>query len=114
MSGAPLRLLMLLILLLSGLHTAEPADASVTHHADSAHILFHEERGQVLDDDGSGSQQDADLHGSHHNCPVASDQALSGSHDLGCFSGGLLFAMPATRLVSRALAPPLKDRKSVV
>src|SRR3546814_4238066 len=83
MSGAPLRLLMLLILLLSGLHTAEPADASVTHHADSAHILFHEERGQVLDDDGSGSQQDADLHGSHHNCPVASDQALSGSHDLG-------------------------------
>src|SRR3546814_6310877 len=98
MSGAPLRLLMLLILLLSGLHTAEPADAGVTHHADSAHILFHEERGQVLDDDGSGSQQDADLHGSHHNCPVASDQALSGSHDLGCFSGGLLFAIPATAL----------------
>src|SRR3546814_1174900 len=70
-------------------------------------IRFHEERCQWLDDDGSGSQQDADLHGSHHNCPVASDQALSGSHDLGCFSGGLLFAMPATRLVSRALAPPL-------
>src|SRR3546814_11702691 len=102
MSGAPLRLLMLLILLLSGLHTAEPADASVTHHADSAHILFHEERGQVLDDDGSGSQQDADLHGSHHNCPVAQDQTLAGSHDLGCFSAGSLFAMPETRPLSPA------------
>lgn len=107
MSGAPLRLLMLIILLLSGLHTAAPADASVTHHADSAHILFHEEPSHVSDGDGSGSQQDADLHGSHHNCPVASDQALTGSHDLASFSGGLLFAVPATRLVSSALAPPL-------
>lgn len=107
MSGAPLRLFMLFVLLLSGLHTAVPAGASMSHHTDSAHIFMHEASDTASDNDASESQQDADLHGSHHNFPVASDQALHGGDNLACFSGGLLFAMPATRLTSRALAPPL-------
>ncbi|MDZ3831975.1 MAG: hypothetical protein U0S50_09190 [Sphingopyxis sp.] len=107
MSGAPLRLFMLFVLLLSGLHMAAPADASMPHHADSAHVFMHNGPDQLSGGDASGSQQDADLHGSHHNCPVASDQALAGSDNFRCFSGGLLFSVPATRLTSRAIAPPL-------
>jgi hypothetical protein len=107
MSGAPLRLLLVFILLLSGLHNAAPAMAGMTHHATDSHLLHHAEPGHASDKNTQEGQQDADLHGSHHNCPVASDQALSGHDDLSCFSGGLHFALPATRLASRALAPPL-------
>ncbi|HUN11589.1 MAG: hypothetical protein ACTHNA_07815 [Sphingopyxis terrae] len=106
MSGAPLRLLMLFVLLLSGLHNAAPAAAGMSHHATDSHLAHHADVPQAPDSDADG-KQDADLHGSHHNCPVASDQALSGNSDLTCFSGGLHFALPATRLASRALAPPL-------
>jgi len=107
MSGAPLRLLLVIVLLLSGLHVAAPADAALTHHAGDAHHLLIDEPGHIQGGDASGGQRDADLHGSHHNCPVAPDQALSGHGDLRCFSGGLHYTRPATRLASRALAPPL-------
>lgn len=107
MSGAPLRLLLVIILLLSGLHNAAPAAAGMTHHATDSHLAHHAESGHASGKDSSNGQQDADIHGSHHNCPVASDQALAGHDDLSCFSGGLLFVLPATRLASRALAPPL-------
>ncbi|MGL3822162.1 hypothetical protein [Sphingopyxis sp. R3-92] len=107
MSGAPLRLLLVLILLLSGLHNAAPAMAGMTHHATDSHLSHHVEPDHASDSDTQKGQQEADLHGSHHNCPVASDQTLAGHDDLSCFSGGLLFVLPATRLASRALAPPL-------
>lgn len=106
MSGATLRLLLVFILLLSGLHNAAPAMAGMTHHATDSHLSHHVEPGHASDKDTQKGQQDADLHGSHHNCPVASDQALSGHDDLSCFSGGLHFALPATRLASRARTSP--------
>ncbi|MDT7529940.1 hypothetical protein [Sphingopyxis sp. SE2] len=107
MSGALLRLLLVFILLLSGLHNSAPAMAGMAHHASDSHLSYHAESSHASDKDSSKGQQDADLHGSHHNCPVASDQAISGHDDLSCFSGGLHFVLPATRLASRALAPPL-------
>src|SRR3546814_11358792 len=86
MAAAPLRLLLVFILLLSGLHNAAPAMAGMTHHATDSHLSHHVEPGHASDKDTQKGQQDADLHGSHHNCPVASDQALSGHDDLPFFS----------------------------
>ncbi|MDK2762160.1 MAG: hypothetical protein KYX64_12495 [Sphingopyxis sp.] len=107
MSGVATRLLMLFVLLLGGLHMAAPADAGLPHHAENAHPVVDGKTGQVTNSESSDDQQDADLHGSHHNCPVASDQALAGGNDFASFPREILFTMPVARLASRALAPPL-------
>lgn len=67
MSGALLRLLLVFILLLSGLHNSAPAMAGMTHHASDSHLSYHAESSHASDKDSSKGQQDADLHGSHHN-----------------------------------------------
>ena len=61
MSGAPLRLLLVFILLLSGLHNAAPAMAGMTHHATDSHLSHHVEPGHASDKDTQKGQQDADL-----------------------------------------------------
>src|SRR3546814_3586836 len=62
MAAAPLRLLLVFILLLSGLHNAAPAMAGMTHHATDSHLSHHVEPGHASDKDTQTGQQDAELH----------------------------------------------------
>src|SRR3546814_16797608 len=107
MAAAPLRLLLVFILLLSGLHNAAPAMAGMTHPATDSHLSHHVEPGHASDKDTQKGQQAAGLHGSHPNCPLASDPALSGNDDLSFFFGGWYFSLTPLRHASQPPAPPL-------
>src|SRR3546814_16456236 len=86
MAAAPLRLLLVFILLLSGLHNAAPAMAGMTHHATDSHLSHHVEPGHASEKATQKGPPDADLPGRPHYSPFPSLQHLSGHAALPFFS----------------------------
>lgn len=100
MTGAMMRLLMILGVLLCSMHLAEPASA---HTTDAA---FH-----LVADSGEKDQHEPAsgvVHGGHHHCPVAPDLRPSAEDADAALIREPLFAALALRLTSRA-PPPLLD-----
>lgn len=100
MTGAMMRLLMILGVLLCSMHLAEPASA---HATDTA---FH-----LVADSGEKDQHEPAsgvLHGSHHHCPVAPDLRHPAADADASLIREPLFAAIVSPLTSRA-PPPLLD-----
>ena len=102
MTGALMRLLMIVGVLLCSMHIAEPASA----HSTSSETAFHLSAG---DDEQDGQNPASKLaHGGQHHCPVAPDPGGSLTSTEPHLARAPLFAAPATQLASRIL-PPLLD-----
>ena len=102
MTGALMRLLMIVGVLLCSMHIAEPASA----HSTASETAFHLSAG---DDEGDDPNPVSNLaHGGHHHCPVAPDPGGPSAGSEPNPARAPLFAAPATQLASRIL-PPLLD-----
>lgn len=102
MSGAILRFLMVLSVLICSMHIAEPASA----HAAGDENGFHMVADHSHEDNSEPGSKIA--HSGHHHCPVAPDLRQTGNDQETLASREPLFAARASRLTSRA-PPPLLD-----
>ena len=102
MSGAMMRMIMILAVLFCSMHVAEPASA---HAADSAQIF---EAGQDDADKGSPEPAAKFAHTGHHHCPVAPDVWQASPDAAPALVNAPLFAAAVVALASRA-SPPLLD-----
>lgn len=100
MTGATMRLLMILGVLLCSMHLAEPASA---HATDTAFHLVADNGEKDEHEPASGV-----VHGGHHHCPVAPDLRQPAGDAGAPLIREPMFAAPASPLTSRA-PPPLLD-----
>lgn len=100
MTGAMMRLLMILGVLLCSMHLAEPTSAHANENA------FH-----LVADSGETDQHKPSsgvVHGGHHHCPVAPDLRQPAADAGASLMREPLFAAIVSPLTSRA-PPPLLD-----
>ncbi|HET6526992.1 hypothetical protein [Sphingopyxis sp.] len=102
MSGAILRFLMVVSVLICSMHIAEPASAHAAGDENAVHLV-----GDHSHED-SGEQGSKVAHGGHHHCPVAPDLRQTGGAQGAVAVRDPLFAALASRLTSRT-PPPLLD-----
>lgn len=102
MSGAILRLLVVVSVLICSMHFAEPAAAHAAGEENSVRLI-------VGHGDQDTPEPDSNLvHGSHHHCPVAPDMRQTTGDKTPMLVREQHFAAIPSRLTSRA-PPPLLD-----
>lgn len=102
MSGAILRFLMVVSVLICSMHIAEPVSAHAAGDENALHLVADHSR------EDSSEPESKITHNGHHHCPVAPDLRQTGNGQESVATREPLFAAIASRLTSRA-PPPLLD-----